>query len=168
MSDKNPQLKIFTNIPVKAVVKNFIKEGEGQYGKWYMWAVTVGGTEHVYFPGEKVHKIFEKCEQGKEVTIEKKEIEGGKTVINVSDESGPLQADGHQGYSKEASAAQEVFVESNPPKATQDVSQDNRELSIVTQSILHIDRFYDENKSFKENAERAKEEAKWFLKFINE
>lgn len=83
---KDPQLQLYTNVPVVLKLKKFVKEGESKHGKWYLWGVIKDQTDYVFFPHEVTHKQFLEKGEGATVQVVKKETEEGiRFEVNEAD-----------------------------------------------------------------------------------
>ena len=86
MSDQKPALKFKANIP-EEVTLNFDepKEGEGEYGKWYLYGCLHKGEERIFFPTELLHKMIQLSgfTEGSKFVILKNEADDGKMFFTV-------------------------------------------------------------------------------------
>ena len=123
---------------------------KGNYGNYYPdCTIEAGGSTMSWQLSEDKRRQFESAgfKEGDTVKIEKWR-EGTKRGYNFK------APDGKNPYK------QDVETEITTPKP------DNKELSIVSQSILHIPGYYIQGEPFKAQALQAIEDAKWFLEQI--
>ena len=86
MSDEKPRLKFKANIPEEVTLSfDEPKEGEGQYGKWYLYGCLHKGEEKVFFPSELLHKMIQLAghKEGSKFTVLKNEADDGKMFFTI-------------------------------------------------------------------------------------
>ena len=172
-----PKLSVKNDIDaqhyVSVKLNKFGEKKANNFGADTYWGnCHVDGVEHMWFISENMHKQITEAgfKEGDTFCVMKWKA-GAKMgynylspddiqIKNASPMSGPCDTP----FEAVVEAPSTPPGSSATPWATSD--PDIRELSIVTQSVLHIYGYYDGQKTFEQNLDRAMEDAKLLLKKI--
>ena len=81
MSD-NDKLTLENGEVVKATFQGLGTQGESQYGKWYMYSLTVDGKDVVFFANDKNRSTFDGLEPNDEFSFGKVKHESDKGIYH--------------------------------------------------------------------------------------
>ena len=87
MEQQKPRLKFKANLPEDVELTfDKPKQGEGQYGEWFMYGCKHEGVEKVFFPSKMLHTMIQMLglKEGSKFTILKNEGDDGKMFFTVN------------------------------------------------------------------------------------